>query len=105
VLKIDQGFIRDIPHNGDDMAISRAIIAMGRSLDLQVLAEGVETVQQLDFLRSNGCDAFQGYLCSKPLPAAEFAALLAGSGGTARMAGHAVQPVALTADDPGTDSL
>ncbi|MDR3004609.1 MAG: EAL domain-containing protein [Acidovorax sp.] len=76
VLKIDQGFIRDIPHSSDDMAISRAIIAMGRSLELKVLAEGVETAAQLEFLRRNGCDYYQGYLCSKPVPAAEFAQLL-----------------------------
>ena len=97
VLKIDQGFIRDIPHNSDDMAISRAIIAMGRSLDLQVLAEGVETPQQLEFLRSNGCNSFQGYLCSKPVPAAEFAALLARFAGPASLGGSTGQAVALTA--------
>ncbi len=76
VLKIDQGFIRDIPHNADDMAISAAIIAMGHSLGLQVLAEGVETAEQLEFLRERGCDAYQGYLYSRPLPAPEFTALL-----------------------------
>ena len=76
VLKIDQGFIRDIPHNADDMAISAAIIAMGHSLGLQVLAEGVETAEQLAFLRERGCDAYQGYLYSRPLPAPEFTALL-----------------------------
>ncbi|MEG2046127.1 MAG: EAL domain-containing protein [Comamonas sp.] len=97
VLKIDQGFIRDIPHNSDDMAISKAIIAMGRSLDLQVLAEGVETPQQLDFLRSNGCDSFQGYLCSKPVPPAEFAVLLARSTGPVSLGGSMGQAVALTA--------
>jgi len=94
VLKIDQGFIRDIPHSSDDMAISRAIIALGRSLDLQVLAEGVETPAQLEFLRSNGCDYYQGYLCSKPLPAADFAALLAQPNGPASLgctAGGAVR--------------
>lgn len=85
VLKIDQGFIRDIPRSGDDMAISRAIIAMGRSLDLQVLAEGVETPEQLAFLQANGCDFYQGYLCSKPVPAADFAALLARSMGPASL--------------------
>ena len=76
VLKIDQGFIRDIPHSADDMAISEAIIAMSRSLGMSVLAEGVETPEQLAFLRERGCDAYQGYLCSRPLPAPEFAALL-----------------------------
>lgn len=91
VLKIDQGFIRDIPRSSDDMAISRAIIAMGRSLDLQVLAEGVETSEQLAFLRENGCDFYQGYLCSKPLPADEFAALLARQQGPAFLGGTAGQ--------------
>ena len=76
VLKIDQGFIRDIPQSEDDMAISAAIIAMGHSMGLSVLAEGVETEGQLAFLRERGCDAYQGYLCSRPVPADEFVALL-----------------------------
>ena len=76
VLKIDQGFIRDIPQSEDDMAISAAIIAMGHSMGLSVLAEGVETEGQLAFLRERGCDTYQGYLCSRPLPAEGFAALL-----------------------------
>jgi len=76
VLKIDQGFIRDIPRSADDMAISAATIAMGHSMGLSVLAEGVETEGQLAFLRERGCDAYQGYLCSRPLPADAFAALL-----------------------------
>ena len=49
---------------------------MGQSMDMQVLAEGVETAAQLEFLRQHGCQLYQGYYCSKPLPAAEFAALL-----------------------------
>ncbi|WP_026431298.1 putative bifunctional diguanylate cyclase/phosphodiesterase [Paracidovorax oryzae] len=77
VLKIDKGFIRDLPQSADDMAICAAIIAMGHSLGLAVLAEGVETPEQLAFLRSRGCDRYQGYLCRRPVPAAEFAALLA----------------------------
>ena len=76
VLKIDQGFIRDIPASADDMAISATIIAMGHSLGLSVLAEGVETPEQLAFLRERGCDAYQGYLCSRPVPADQFARLL-----------------------------
>lgn len=76
VLKIDQGFIRDIPQSEDDMAISAAIIAMGHSMGLSVLAEGVETPGQLAFLRERGCDTYQGYLCSRPVPAEGFAALL-----------------------------
>ena len=80
VLKIDQGFIRDIPHSADDMAISTAIIGMGHSLGMSVLAEGVETPEQMAFLRERGCNAYQDYLCSRPLPADAFAALLAGRG-------------------------
>jgi len=76
VLKIDQGFTRDIPQSADDMAISAAIIAMGHSMGLSVLAEGVETPAQLAFLQERGCDTYQGYLCSRPLRAQEFAALL-----------------------------
>ena len=76
VLKIDQGFVRDIPQSSDDMAISAAIIAMGHSMGLSVLAEGVETAGQLAFLQERGCDTYQGYLCSRPVPADAFAALL-----------------------------
>jgi EAL domain-containing protein (putative c-di-GMP-specific phosphodiesterase class I) len=76
VLKIDQGFIRDIPQSEDDMAISAAIIAMGHSMGMSVLAEGVETEGQLAFLRARGCDTYQGYLCSRAVPADDFAVLL-----------------------------
>ena len=76
VLKIDQGFVRDIPQSSDDMAISAAIIAMGHSMDLRVLAEGVETAEQLAFLRERGCDSYQGYFCSRPVPAEAFAAMV-----------------------------
>ncbi|WP_160049171.1 EAL domain-containing protein, partial [Raoultella sp. 18083] len=58
-------------------AICAAIIAMGHSLGLHVLAEGVETPEQLAFLHARGCDRYQGYLCRRPVPATEFAALLA----------------------------
>lgn len=73
LLKIDRGFIRDIPDSADDMAISHAVIAMGQSMGMQVLAEGVETDAQLDFLRQHGCNFYQGYLCSQPVPAEVFA--------------------------------
>jgi diguanylate cyclase (GGDEF)-like protein/PAS domain S-box-containing protein len=76
VLKIDQSFIRDLPDNDSDAQIARAIIAMGRSLNLTVLAEGVENERQLAFLRREGCQEVQGYLFSKPIPAHEFAELL-----------------------------
>lgn len=78
VLKIDQSFIRDIPNSADDMAISHAVIAMGQSMGMEVLAEGVETAAQLEFLRQHGCNSYQGYFCSKPVPAADFAMLLEG---------------------------
>ena len=77
-VKIDRSFIRDIPGDGDDAAITQAIIAMAHSLRLGVIAEGVETGEQLDFLRANGCDEMQGYLFSRPLPEDQFLVLLQG---------------------------
>jgi EAL domain-containing protein (putative c-di-GMP-specific phosphodiesterase class I) len=70
-LKIDKSFIRDLEHNADDAAISAATLALAHRLDLQVVAEGVETELQRDFLISHQCDYLQGYLFSKPLPASE----------------------------------
>lgn len=75
-LKIDQSFVRDIPHDLNDTEIAAAIIAMARNLNLRVIAEGVETREQQDFLGRQGCDAFQGYLFSRPVPADEFVRLL-----------------------------
>lgn len=72
VLKIDKRFIDDVPLHRDDMEIVTAIIAMAHSLRLKVLAEGVENTDQLAFLKAQGCDLFQGYLTSQPVPAAEF---------------------------------
>ena len=75
-LKIDQSFVRDIVTDTDDWAISSAIISMGHSLRLLVIAEGVEHVEQLEMLRRQGCDEVQGYHFSVPLPADDFAVLL-----------------------------
>jgi diguanylate cyclase (GGDEF)-like protein/PAS domain S-box-containing protein len=75
-VKIDQTFIRDLSVGGEDAAITRAIIAMAHSLDLKVVAEGVETQAQMDFLKAQRCDELQGFLISQPLPAEQFAELL-----------------------------
>ena len=75
-LKVDRSFIRDVATNAEDKAITEAIIAMGKTLSLTVVAEGVETVEQEAFLREHACDEMQGYYISKPVPADEFAQLL-----------------------------
>ena len=77
-LKIDQSFVRDIPYDSNDMEIAAAIIALARNLHLEVLAEGVETEEQLAFLCERGCNTCQGYLFSRPVPAEELTALLRG---------------------------
>ena len=75
-LKVDRSFIRDLPQDSEDRAITEAIIAMGKNLNLNIVAEGVETEAQAHFLRDRGCDEMQGYHFSKPLAADEFAALM-----------------------------
>jgi diguanylate cyclase (GGDEF)-like protein/PAS domain S-box-containing protein len=75
-LKIDRSFVRDIPHDTDDMAITSAVIAMAKSLNMRVVAEGVETASQLKFLASKGCDQMQGFIFSEPISSDDFYDLL-----------------------------
>ncbi len=76
-LKIDQSFVRDIETDENDAAIVRSIIGLGHQFKLQVISEGTETREQLEFLRANGCDQIQGYYFSRPLPADQFTAFVA----------------------------
>ncbi len=69
ILKVDRSFVMDIPADLNDMAITAAVIAMAHKLNLRVVAEGIETTEQLDFLRSNRCEYGQGYLIARPMPA------------------------------------
>jgi EAL domain-containing protein (putative c-di-GMP-specific phosphodiesterase class I) len=75
-IKIDRSFVRDICTDPDDGAIAHAVISLGHSLKMQVIAEGVETGEQLEHLRAQGCDEIQGYYFSRPLPAEAFAQLV-----------------------------
>ena len=75
-IKIDRSFIGDLEHNHHSMAIVRAIITLGHSLEVPVLAEGVETQAQRLFLVQEGCDEVQGYLTGRPLPIADYATLV-----------------------------
>ncbi len=72
-LKIDGSFVNELPHDAEDCAIATAVVALGRSLQMKVVAEGVETEDQADFLRKLGCDELQGYLLSRPVPAPQLA--------------------------------
>jgi EAL domain-containing protein (putative c-di-GMP-specific phosphodiesterase class I) len=76
-LKIDRTFVRDLPGDTDDAAITKAVIRLAHSLNLKVVAEGVETIAQLRLLEEYGCDEIQGYYIGRPQPAGHWAALLA----------------------------
>jgi EAL domain-containing protein (putative c-di-GMP-specific phosphodiesterase class I) len=78
-LKVDRSFVKDTPAAADDAAITSAIIAMAHSLKLEVVAEGVETEAQLEFLRNRDCEYVQGYLISRPVPAQDFIGVLTGA--------------------------
>jgi diguanylate cyclase (GGDEF)-like protein len=99
-VKIDRSFVHDLPHDDDDVAISRAVIAMAHSLRLRVTAEGVERREQIDFLRGEGCEEYQGYYCSPPVPEERLLTLLsanracapASAGGAAAGSGRASRP-------------
>jgi diguanylate cyclase (GGDEF)-like protein/PAS domain S-box-containing protein len=92
-LKIDKSFVRDLATSSDDQAIALAVISLGHRLHLRVIAEGVETEDQRDFLRANDCDEMQGYLFSPPVPAERITEMLRAQAqqrrpvGTARLAG------------------
>ena len=75
-LKIDKSFVQNVPQNEDEAAIVNAIILIGHTLGMTVVAEGVETNEQLAFLEGRRCNTYQGFLRSKPLPPAELAKLL-----------------------------
>jgi EAL domain-containing protein (putative c-di-GMP-specific phosphodiesterase class I) len=83
-LKIDRSFIKDLTKNTDDKLIIKAIISLAHSLSLEVIAEGVETREQLDFLVEHHCDKIQGYYYSKPLPEKEFFELITATNGKAQ---------------------
>jgi EAL domain-containing protein (putative c-di-GMP-specific phosphodiesterase class I) len=76
ILKVDRSFVDGVPHDSEDAAITQAIIAMGRSLGLLVVSEGVETREQEAFLRAQGCNEMQGFLFSRPLSASDCAEFL-----------------------------
>jgi EAL domain-containing protein (putative c-di-GMP-specific phosphodiesterase class I) len=96
VLKIDRSFVHDITASADDAAIVTAIIAMAHSLDIKVVAEGVETLEQQEFLKQRDCDGIQGYYFSKPLPVEAFTRLLKKTSGRGLYRPPATRPVAMS---------
>lgn len=86
-LKIDRGFVRDLEQDSDDAAIVSAIVALGQALGLRIVAEGVETDKQQDFLTRLGCDSLQGYLLGQPVPAEQFMSKLQAMGPALTAAG------------------
>jgi diguanylate cyclase (GGDEF)-like protein/PAS domain S-box-containing protein len=101
-LKVDQSFVRQISTGGDDVAIVTAVINMARSLKLKVIAEGVETRAELDFLKAHHCDEAQGYFFSKPVPARDFVRLLerGSQKAAARKAGASVAAIRCDGGNP-----
>ena len=90
-MKIDKSFTNDVLTNPDDAAIAKTIIALAHSLRLGVIAEGVETDAQREFLTGAGCRAYQGYLFSRPLPVAEFEAFARSQWLASRSIGSALE--------------
>ena len=85
-LKIDQSFVRDIPKDANDCALASMIIALAHASNMRVTAEGVETADQLEFLREHGCDEIQGFLIGKPVPASALTRMIGPAGGPTREA-------------------
>ena len=75
-LKIDQSFIKDLTNNNSDQAIVNSVIALGKNMSLEIVAEGIETVEQYDYLKEEGCEQGQGFLMGKPMNKAELVSFL-----------------------------
>jgi diguanylate cyclase (GGDEF)-like protein len=99
-LKIDRSLICDIEHDPGDAAIAANIISLAHNLGLEVIAEGVETEQQLNFLKQEGCDAYQGYLCARPMTAGQMAGILAQGRGECRCQGSPEDPARTASATP-----